>query len=191
MLIQPLGSWELRIWSPKTNNLHYLITSPSNFRRKVWEHDRRICWIWYQGSFTMFARIADLQQPLMGTVQERQGVIPLPADRPSQAIVDVSENMRAKIYSMFCKLGKLLLEMFLVCLFCYHTYVITEAHLSLGEFFRLFQLMRCRCLISYSLWLYKDTVTMAFMSISKIFWNDTIVLLWSSPTGFESLYSFH
>ena len=43
----------------------------------------------------------------MGTVQERQGVIPLPADRPSQAIVDVSENMRAKIYSMFCKLGEL------------------------------------------------------------------------------------
>ena len=46
----------------------------------------------------------------MGTVQERQGVIPLPADRPSQAIVDVSENMRAKIYSMFCKLGKWLLR---------------------------------------------------------------------------------
>lgn len=45
----------------------------------------------------------------MGTVQERQGVIPLPADRPSQAIVDVSENMRAKIYSMFCKLGEFLL----------------------------------------------------------------------------------
>ncbi|KAM7433104.1 hypothetical protein ABFA07_016561 [Porites harrisoni] len=50
-------------------------------------------------------KMADLQRPLMGTVQERQGVIPLPADRPSQAIVDVSENMRAKIYSMFCKLG--------------------------------------------------------------------------------------
>ena len=53
-----------------------------------------------------FSRVADLKQPLMGTVQERQGVIPLPANRPSQAIVDVSENMRAKIYSMFCKLGE-------------------------------------------------------------------------------------
>ncbi|KAJ7389807.1 hypothetical protein OS493_028775 [Desmophyllum pertusum] len=50
-------------------------------------------------------KITDLKRPLIGTVQERQGVIPLPADRPSQAIVDVSENMRAKIYSMFCKLG--------------------------------------------------------------------------------------
>lgn len=59
-------------------------------------------WIWKP----IFACIADLQRPLMGTVQERQGVIPLPADRPSQAIVDVSENMRAKIYSMFCKLGR-------------------------------------------------------------------------------------
>ena len=55
-----------------------------------------------------FARIADLKRPLMGIVQERQGVIPLPADRPSQAIVDVSENMRAKLYSMFCKLGEFL-----------------------------------------------------------------------------------
>ena len=55
-----------------------------------------------------FARVADLKRPLMGTVQERQGVIPLPADRPSQAIVDVSENMRAKLYSMFCKLGEFL-----------------------------------------------------------------------------------
>lgn len=54
----------------------------------------------------VFARVADLKRPLMGTVQERQGVIPLPAGRPSQAIVDVSENMRAKLYSMFCKLGE-------------------------------------------------------------------------------------
>ena len=29
----------------------------------------------------------------------------LPANCPSQAIVDVSENMRAKIYSLFCKIG--------------------------------------------------------------------------------------
>ncbi|XP_029179463.2 cilia- and flagella-associated protein 69-like [Acropora millepora] len=50
-------------------------------------------------------KICDLNRPLMGAIQERQGVIPLPANRPSQAIVDVSENMRAKIYSMFCKLG--------------------------------------------------------------------------------------
>ena len=83
----------------------------------------------------MLARIADLQRPLMGTVQERQGVIPLPADRPSQAIVDVSENMRAKIYSMFCKLGKLLLEMWLVCLHFFQLQVITDAPSSLGAVF--------------------------------------------------------
>ena len=41
----------------------------------------------------------------MGDLQEKQGVIPLPANAPSQAIVDVSENMRAKIYALFCKLG--------------------------------------------------------------------------------------
>ncbi|KAK3587960.1 hypothetical protein CHS0354_014478 [Potamilus streckersoni] len=49
--------------------------------------------------------IADVRKPLMGILQEEQGVIPLPASCPSQAIVDVSENMRAKIYSLFCKIG--------------------------------------------------------------------------------------
>lgn len=64
--------------------------------------------LWSFGWHLYFARVADLKRPLMGTVQERQGVIPLPASRPSQAIVDVSENMRAKLYSMFCKLGECL-----------------------------------------------------------------------------------
>lgn len=41
----------------------------------------------------------------MGTMQEECGIIPLPANCPSQAIVDVSENMRAKIYALFCKIG--------------------------------------------------------------------------------------
>ena len=59
---------------------------------------------------TMFT--ADLRKPLMGTIQDQQGVISLPANRPSQAIVDVSENMRAKIYSMFCKLGELRVSLF-------------------------------------------------------------------------------
>ena len=41
----------------------------------------------------------------MGELQEKQGFISLPANAPSQAIVDVSENMRAKIYALFCKIG--------------------------------------------------------------------------------------
>lgn len=49
--------------------------------------------------------ITDPNRPLMGVLQEQQGVIPLPASNLSQAIVDVSENMRAKIYSLFCKIG--------------------------------------------------------------------------------------
>ena len=44
----------------------------------------------------------------MGELQEKQGVISLPASCPSQSIVDVSENMRAKIYSIFCKIGELI-----------------------------------------------------------------------------------
>ncbi|XP_062615202.1 cilia- and flagella-associated protein 69-like [Saccostrea cucullata] len=49
--------------------------------------------------------IADITKPLMGALQEYQGVVPLPASNPSQSIVDVSENMRAKLYSLFCKIG--------------------------------------------------------------------------------------
>ena len=41
----------------------------------------------------------------MGRLQEERGTVSLPANCPSQAIVDVSENMRAKIYSLFCKIG--------------------------------------------------------------------------------------
>ena len=51
---------------------------------------------------------SDVGKPLIGQFQENQGVIPLPANCPSQAIVDVSENLRAKIYAIFCKLGEML-----------------------------------------------------------------------------------
>ncbi|KAK7110003.1 cilia- and flagella-associated protein 69-like isoform X2 [Littorina saxatilis] len=49
--------------------------------------------------------ITEVHKPLMGRVQEERGTVSLPASCPSQAIVDVSENMRAKIYSLFCKIG--------------------------------------------------------------------------------------
>ena len=52
--------------------------------------------------------VTDANRPLMGQFQLNQGVISLPANCPSQAIVDISENMRAKIYAIFCKIGELL-----------------------------------------------------------------------------------
>ncbi|KAJ1100804.1 hypothetical protein NDU88_005879 [Pleurodeles waltl] len=50
-------------------------------------------------------RIIDIKKPLVGILQKEQGVIPMSANCPSSAIMDVAENMRAKIYSVFCKLG--------------------------------------------------------------------------------------
>uniref|UniRef100_K7G727 Cilia and flagella associated protein 69 n=1 Tax=Pelodiscus sinensis TaxID=13735 RepID=K7G727_PELSI len=50
-------------------------------------------------------RIVDTKKPLVGSFQEQQEVIPMPANCPSVAIMEVSENMRAKIYSILCKLG--------------------------------------------------------------------------------------
>lgn len=41
----------------------------------------------------------------MGQLQESQALESLPASSPSQAIVDVVENMRAKIHALFCKIG--------------------------------------------------------------------------------------
>ncbi|XP_072179845.1 cilia- and flagella-associated protein 69-like [Diadema setosum] len=49
--------------------------------------------------------LADASIPLMGTFQLEAGIQPLPATQPSHAITDISENMRAKIYSLFCKMG--------------------------------------------------------------------------------------
>lgn len=52
------------------------------------------------------SHFSDAQKPLMGNFQENQGIISLPAQCPSQSIVDVSENMRAKLYALFCKIGE-------------------------------------------------------------------------------------
>ena len=43
--------------------------------------------------------------PLVGAEQSRQGMSPLPTNQPSPAILDVTENMRAKIYALCTKLG--------------------------------------------------------------------------------------
>ena len=47
----------------------------------------------------------DTKRPLVGQLQDNTGTIALPANHASSAIVDVSENMRAKLYALFCKLG--------------------------------------------------------------------------------------
>ncbi|XP_042331530.1 cilia- and flagella-associated protein 69 isoform X2 [Sceloporus undulatus] len=50
-------------------------------------------------------RIADTKKPLLGQFQKTQEVIPMPASCPTIAVMDVAENMRAKIYCIICKLG--------------------------------------------------------------------------------------
>lgn len=41
----------------------------------------------------------------MGELQQSQPLESMSASSPSQAIVDVVENMRAKIHALFCKIG--------------------------------------------------------------------------------------
>ncbi len=42
----------------------------------------------------------------MGVEQSTCGVAPLPTLTPSPAITDITENMRAKIYALCCKMGE-------------------------------------------------------------------------------------
>ncbi|XP_066484602.1 cilia- and flagella-associated protein 69 [Tiliqua scincoides] len=52
-----------------------------------------------------FGRIVDTKKPLAGQFQKQQQVIPMPATCPTIAVMEVAENMRAKIYCLICKLG--------------------------------------------------------------------------------------
>ncbi|KFP25060.1 Uncharacterized protein C7orf63, partial [Colius striatus] len=52
-----------------------------------------------------YGRIVDMKRPIASNFQKHQEVIPMPANCPSFAIMEISENIRAKLYSLLCKLG--------------------------------------------------------------------------------------
>ncbi|NWW80136.1 CFA69 protein, partial [Climacteris rufus] len=52
-----------------------------------------------------YGRIVDIKRPIATSFQKQQKVIPVPANCPSFAIMEISESIRAKVYSLFCKLG--------------------------------------------------------------------------------------
>lgn len=51
--------------------------------------------------------ISDSEKPLIGQIQDAQSTVSLPASCPSPAVVDISENVRSKLYAIFCKMGML------------------------------------------------------------------------------------
>ncbi|XP_004381565.1 cilia- and flagella-associated protein 69 isoform X2 [Trichechus manatus latirostris] len=51
-----------------------------------------------------FGKIIDTKKPLFTSFQEEQKVMPLPANCPTVAVMDVAENIRAKIYAVLGKL---------------------------------------------------------------------------------------
>lgn len=50
--------------------------------------------------------IEDPEKPILCPHQEEDIDRSPPVNVPSAAVLEISENMRAKIYSIFCKLGK-------------------------------------------------------------------------------------
>jgi len=49
--------------------------------------------------------ICNAEKPLIGQQQFSRGVASLPATQPSEAIVDVADNNRAKIFALFSRIG--------------------------------------------------------------------------------------
>ncbi|XP_068603208.1 cilia- and flagella-associated protein 69-like [Brachionichthys hirsutus] len=56
-------------------------------------------------SRTRHGGIADPQRPILGVYQQEDTKHSFPANMPSAAVLEISENLRAKIYFIFCKLG--------------------------------------------------------------------------------------
>ncbi|NXB01595.1 CFA69 protein, partial [Cnemophilus loriae] len=52
-----------------------------------------------------YGMIVDTKRPIVTSFQKQQKVIPVPASCPTFAIMETSESIRAKVYSLFCKLG--------------------------------------------------------------------------------------
>ncbi|NXS34445.1 CFA69 protein, partial [Pomatostomus ruficeps] len=52
-----------------------------------------------------YGRIVDIKRPLATSFQKQQKAIPVPANCPSFAVMEIAESIRAKVYSLFCKLG--------------------------------------------------------------------------------------
>ncbi|XP_062844662.1 cilia- and flagella-associated protein 69-like [Trichomycterus rosablanca] len=50
-------------------------------------------------------KLADVKNPILSMYQEQEALQSVPANTPSPAVLDVSENLRAKIYTLFCRLG--------------------------------------------------------------------------------------
>jgi len=49
--------------------------------------------------------LSDSEKPLVGQIQDAQSTVSQPASCPSPAVVDVSENVRSKLYAIFSKMG--------------------------------------------------------------------------------------
>ncbi|XP_045915557.1 cilia- and flagella-associated protein 69-like isoform X2 [Micropterus dolomieu] len=56
-------------------------------------------------SRNQYGGIADPQKPILSLYQQGDTQLPFPAHVPSAAVLEISENLRSKIYSIFCKLG--------------------------------------------------------------------------------------
>lgn len=85
----------VRVWRGKQN------VSAAHLFCELWRDEERHMGVCRDASGV----ISDGTRPLSGRLQYMQSTVSLPASCPSLAIVDVSENIRAKLYAIFSKIG--------------------------------------------------------------------------------------
>ncbi|NXD18941.1 CFA69 protein, partial [Spelaeornis formosus] len=91
----PKTTLHMRIWRGKRDQ------TAANLLIQLWRQEELDLGV----KRDQYGKIVDTKRPITTSFQKQQKVVPLPASCPSFAIMEVSESMRAKVYSLFCKLG--------------------------------------------------------------------------------------
>uniref|UniRef100_A0A8C0V2R7 Cilia and flagella associated protein 69 n=1 Tax=Cyanistes caeruleus TaxID=156563 RepID=A0A8C0V2R7_CYACU len=91
----PKTTLHMRVWRGKRDQ------TAANLLIQLWRQEELDLGV----KRDQYGKIIDTKRPLATSFQKQQKVIPVPASCPSFAIMEISENIRAKIYSLFCKLG--------------------------------------------------------------------------------------
>ncbi|NWX66870.1 CFA69 protein, partial [Promerops cafer] len=91
----PKTTLHMRIWRGKRDQ------TAANLLIQLWRQEELDLGV----RRDLYGKIVDTKRPIATNFQKQQKVIPLPASCPSFAIMEISESIRAKVYSLFCKLG--------------------------------------------------------------------------------------
>ncbi|NWW00902.1 CFA69 protein, partial [Machaerirhynchus nigripectus] len=91
----PKTTLHMRIWRGKRDQ------TAANLLIQLWRQEELDLGV----KRNKYGMIVDVKRPIATSFQKRQKIVPVAANCPSFAIMEISESIRAKIYSLFSKLG--------------------------------------------------------------------------------------